>query len=306
MIPIKKAMIWSVAAALSLSQAAPVTFADDSNDPSGDSDKPAAKVESREDKAGAGASGDKPGPRPLKHQRLVEVPLPQGGFIVLQVPDTPEADAAVRMVEAQLQQQGRPEAPPSKHALGVMVRPLGEETRRVLPVDDNAGVVVQEVLPEGPAAKAGLEPNDVVTHLDGKVIENPGSLMEAVDAVGEKEVEIAYLRKGEKRTAKITPLLREKVVPEAERAPADDADRDTKVGPDGRPVDEALKAWRDHARREGRFPPGFSMTHMGPGFVAGPPASAEQVAKLQQSIDKLSEQVETLRKEVEALRGASK
>lgn len=306
MIPIKKAMIWSVAAALSMSQAAPVTFADDSKDPAGDSDKPAAQVESREEKAGAGAKGDKPGPRPLKHHRLIEVPGPRGGHIVLEVPDTPDAEEVVRMIEAQLQQQGLPEAPPSKHALGVMVRPLGEEARRVLPVEDNVGVVVQEVLEEGPASKAGLEPNDVVTHLDGKVIETPASLMEAVDAVGEKEVEIAYLRKGEKRTAKITPLLREKVVSEADRKPADNADRDAKVGPDGRPVDEALKAWRDHARREGRFPPGFSMTHMGPGFVAGPPASAEQVEKLQKSIDKLSEQVETLRKEVETLRGASK
>ncbi len=98
------------------------------------------------------------------------------------------------------------------------------------------------------ASKAGLEPNDVVTHLDGKVIEDWRRFADGGGRRRRGEGGRDRLSpQGKKRTAKITPLLREKVVSEADRKPADNADRDVKVGPDGRqPVDEALKkAWRD-------------------------------------------------------------
>jgi len=62
------------------------------------------------------------------------------------------------------------------------------------------GALVQNVVPRGPAAKAGVEAGDLIVALNGKPVDSAGSVTRGVALVppGEK-VEVTVLRKGEKK-----------------------------------------------------------------------------------------------------------
>jgi serine protease Do len=62
------------------------------------------------------------------------------------------------------------------------------------------GALVQNVVPRGPAAKAGVEAGDLIVALNGKPVDSAGAVTRGVALVppGEK-VEVTVLRKGEKK-----------------------------------------------------------------------------------------------------------
>jgi S1-C subfamily serine protease len=58
-----------------------------------------------------------------------------------------------------------------EHAyLGILPQPVTPETARQLHLPVTQGALVLEVVPNGPAAKAGLKPGDVIVQADGKDI----------------------------------------------------------------------------------------------------------------------------------------
>ncbi|HET8539210.1 MAG TPA: DegQ family serine endoprotease [Anaeromyxobacter sp.] len=63
------------------------------------------------------------------------------------------------------------------------------------------GALVQNVVPRGPAAKAGLEAGDLIVALNGKPVDSAGGVTRGVAVVppGEK-VDLTVLRKGEKKS----------------------------------------------------------------------------------------------------------
>jgi serine protease Do len=62
------------------------------------------------------------------------------------------------------------------------------------------GAVVQNVVPRGPAAKAGVEAGDLIVSLNGKPVESAGELTRSVALVPPGEnVNVTVLRKGEKK-----------------------------------------------------------------------------------------------------------
>jgi S1-C subfamily serine protease len=68
--------------------------------------------------------------------------------------------------------------------LGIHTRPLTAELRTHLQLDTDKGAVVAQVLPESPAAEAGLAVDDVVTHVGAVAVANPEELRNAIRELG--------------------------------------------------------------------------------------------------------------------------
>jgi serine protease Do len=97
---------------------------------------------------------------------------------------------------------------------------LGIEVQsRLKSVDTTNGVFVGNVLPDSPADKAGLKPQDVITKLEGKEVnvrfdeEIPLFNQTVSDIPIGKEIEAVVLRGGKPRSLKITTAEREAVQP---------------------------------------------------------------------------------------------
>jgi serine protease Do len=76
----------------------------------------------------------------------------------------------------------------------------------------NGGVIVSSVTSGGPAAKAGLKPQDVIVTVDGKSIKNGNELVNIVSAKHPgATVRIGYLRNGKEETAEVGIADRDKL-----------------------------------------------------------------------------------------------
>jgi serine protease Do len=64
--------------------------------------------------------------------------------------------------------------------LGVSIQPLTPELAKSFGTKDTKGVLISDVLADGPAARAGLQPGDILLEFDGKKVEAPGDLQRAV------------------------------------------------------------------------------------------------------------------------------
>lgn len=87
---------------------------------------------------------------------------------------------------------------------------------RLLPIDDLAksqlklehGLAVARVIDDGPAAKAGLQENDILLLFDGQPVTDIKALTQQVAKVQGKEIEVTVLRQGERQTIKLAPVER--------------------------------------------------------------------------------------------------
>jgi membrane-associated protease RseP (regulator of RpoE activity) len=96
--------------------------------------------------------------------------------------------------------------------LGVTVAPPSEALVDQLDLPKNQGLVISQVVPDTPAAKAGLKANDIILELNGKpVASNQGEFVRAVQEIkADAKVEVVVLRKGKKETIKDLTLPEEK------------------------------------------------------------------------------------------------
>ncbi len=90
--------------------------------------------------------------------------------------------------------------------LGVTMQPeITDELAKQFLLKDRNGVLISEVAVGGPAAKAGLEPGDVITKFNGKDVKDSRALRFAVAAVAPgTEVPIEVVRRGKVETFKVT------------------------------------------------------------------------------------------------------
>jgi serine protease Do len=68
--------------------------------------------------------------------------------------------------------------------LGVSIQPLTPDLAKSFGARDTKGVLISDVVPDSPAAKAGLKPGDIVLEFDGKRTESPADLQRAVSFFG--------------------------------------------------------------------------------------------------------------------------
>jgi serine protease Do len=89
--------------------------------------------------------------------------------------------------------------------LGVETQPVTSQIAPGLGLDKNAkGALVASVSPDSPAAKAGLQPGDVLTSVDGHAVASPRELAQMVanDKPGD-EAQIALIRDGSNKTLSV-------------------------------------------------------------------------------------------------------
>ncbi|MCE8518201.1 DegQ family serine endoprotease [Ruegeria pomeroyi] len=73
--------------------------------------------------------------------------------------------------------------PADAPGLGLTVSPLSEEARKGAGLDsDTGGVLITDIAPDGPAARAGLRPGDVILRLGGADTASPAALKQALES----------------------------------------------------------------------------------------------------------------------------
>jgi len=89
--------------------------------------------------------------------------------------------------------------------LGVSIGPVSREMAAKLGVADTKGVLVTEVMPDTPAAEAGVQELDVITSFDDQPVDGPRSLQEVVEraAIGKVHA-IKVVRDGKPQTLSIS------------------------------------------------------------------------------------------------------
>jgi serine protease Do len=89
--------------------------------------------------------------------------------------------------------------------LGVMIQQITPELQEKLDLEDQRGALVADVMPDGPADKAGIRRGDVIVTFDGKAVKEMSELPLVVGAtpVG-KKVKVGVIRGGREKTIEVT------------------------------------------------------------------------------------------------------
>ena len=144
--------------------------------------------------------------------------------------------------------------------LGVNIQPVTEEMAESMGLKTAKGAIVAEAMPGTPAAEAGIKAGDVITKLNGQLVDDAGDLTRRIGAFKPSDkVELTYMRDGAEKTAQITLADQKKasvakadVSPAKEQgalgiqiAPAKDGDKGVAivgVDPNGTAAEQGLAA----------------------------------------------------------------
>lgn len=153
-------------------------------------------------------------------------------------------------VEAPREDEVAPPQDLSRAYLGLGTGELPALLAEHLKLPFGGGVVVHTLDPDGPAAKAGLAENDIVTEIAGKTVGSQESLRDVVTArkPGE-EVEIKYIHRGEAKSVKVALT---KAPAEAPRIAGRNVPPVERLRLNGMPEDQArlLQEAFEHSRRQ--------------------------------------------------------
>ncbi len=110
--------------------------------------------------------------------------------------------------------------------LGVGIQPLSKEMREYYGIEEDQGVLVSQVFPGDPADKAGIQPKDIITAVDGEKISDARDLTGKIASlpVG-STAKVEVLRDGKEKTFKVTIAKREddRVASMEQKGPKEDA-----------------------------------------------------------------------------------
>jgi len=90
--------------------------------------------------------------------------------------------------------------------IGVEPQDLSPELAESFGLVNGTGVIITGVLQNGPAARAGIRPGDVITHVAGREVRSVAQLLSAVAALPPgTPAALELVRRGEKSTLEVTP-----------------------------------------------------------------------------------------------------
>jgi serine protease Do len=116
--------------------------------------------------------------------------------------------------------------------IGVRVQAVTDDIAEGMDLKTSSGALVAEVTPDGPAAKAGMQPGDVIVGFDGKPVPDSRTLPRVVaDTPIGRSAAIEFLRGGQKQTLHLTVA----------KLTDDDASDDTKSAPAPVPAKPSFK-----------------------------------------------------------------
>jgi hypothetical protein len=101
------------------------------------------------------------------------------------------------------------EAAASAYWIGLICDPPDAALKAQLKLKDS-GLLVRDVVPDAPAAKAGVKVHDVLLAVGDQELTDVRSLVDAVEKSEGKEITLHLLRGGDKQSIKLTPAKREK------------------------------------------------------------------------------------------------
>jgi len=105
-----------------------------------------------------------------------------------------------RKIYTELRDKGRV----TRGWLGVSIQPLTPDLARSFGAKDAKGVLINEVMPDSPAAKAGLKPGDILLEFEGRSMEGPGDLQRAVGFFSpDRTAKVKILRDQAEKTVEI-------------------------------------------------------------------------------------------------------
>ena len=190
--------------------------------------------------------------------------------------------------------------------LGILCEAADELLRKHLKSGEN-GLVVQEVVEDSAAEKAGLAADDVLLQAGDTPLKTPVDLSQAVTQAGETEMVLSLIREGERMSISVTPKLTKLVPPKVFNLGW--------AGEDAGESSENLQKLLEQAGFNGGNQT-FQFRQFSPGIVIDKSAGAEDIAKLvkeamsaaqgaventQSSEQALKKQIEELEKQVEEM-----
>jgi hypothetical protein len=90
----------------------------------------------------------------------------------------------------------------------MMCLPAPDVLRAQMALPEGTGLVVQEIVPDGPAAKAGVQRHDILLQADGKPLSDVAALSRVVNDKGAAAMDFNVLRGGKPQVIKLTPAER--------------------------------------------------------------------------------------------------
>lgn len=94
--------------------------------------------------------------------------------------------------------------------LGVGIQPITGDLAGKFGVNENEGVLVNEVFDNDPAYRAGIQPGDIITKVDGKGVDTPNSLSRLIAALDPgAAASIEVVRNGKRQLISV-PLIERK------------------------------------------------------------------------------------------------
>jgi membrane-associated protease RseP (regulator of RpoE activity) len=164
-------------------------------------------------------------------------------------------------------QQTAPAAP--RYWIGLMGGPIPAELRAHLDVPENQGVMVRSVVPDSPAAKAGIKNFDIVLRANDADLHDMRDLMELVKTAGDQKASISLevLRKGGRETITVTPGDRPAHVALQQPMPGQEGQEGGPGATPGMPNDmmQLFKQFGGGEQGQGGAP--FAFRQFGPGVI---------------------------------------
>jgi serine protease Do len=99
----------------------------------------------------------------------------------------------------------------SGRRIGVAVTPLNKQLSEYFGIADGKGLLINNVLENSPAARAGLKAGDVIVEIEGKEINMDMDLMRALNEKKEGDISLTFVRDKNRQTVRVTLEVLKKV-----------------------------------------------------------------------------------------------